>query len=109
MIYYYKQIHNNGLNIDYTTSEKMAGLEGMNLTTTEAPVKAYNGLYYLRSDAPAKPPETTEEKVTRLESEYDMNRWQREAILAEGSPYSTYTKNKAQEIETLADELRNSK
>lgn len=35
-----------------------------------------------------------------------MNRWQREMILAENSGASAYSKNKAQEIETLAEQLR---
>ena len=52
------------------------------------------------------PEPTLEEQVVRLEREYGMNRWQREGILAEGSLYSEYTKNKAQEIETLAEQLR---
>ena len=52
------------------------------------------------------PEPTLEEQVVRLEREYGMNRWQREGILAEGSLYSEYTKNKAQEIEELAENLR---
>lgn len=53
---------------------------------------------------PAEP--TLEEQVSALESKYQMTRWQREGILAEGSLYSEYTKAKAQEIEDLAAELR---
>ncbi|MBR4682753.1 MAG: hypothetical protein IKP06_05580 [Elusimicrobiaceae bacterium] len=49
---------------------------------------------------------TLEEQVIALERKYEMNRWQREGILAEGSLFSDYTKAKAQEIETLAEELR---
>ena len=45
--------------------------------------------------------------VNALENTYQMNRWQREAILADGSLYSEYTKQKAQEIEDLAESLRN--
>ena len=52
------------------------------------------------------PEPTIEEQVIRLEREYGMNRWQREGILAEGSLYSQYTKNKAQEIEEIAEQLR---
>ena len=52
------------------------------------------------------PEPTIEEQVVRLEREYGMNRWQREGILAEGSLYSQYTKNKAQEIEEIAEQLR---
>ena len=49
---------------------------------------------------------TIEKQVVALENRYKMNRWQREGILAEGSLYSEYTKTKAQEIETLAEQLR---
>ena len=49
---------------------------------------------------------TLQEQVVALENQYGMNRWQREGILAEGSLFSDYTKTKAQEIETLATQLR---
>lgn len=49
---------------------------------------------------------TLQEQVIALENQYGMNRWQREGILAEGSLFSDYTKTKAQEIETLAAQLR---
>ena len=45
-------------------------------------------------------------KVIELEQKYNMCRWQREIILAENSCASDYTKQKAQEIEELAKELR---
>lgn len=69
--------------------------------------QAHNGLWYLVGYAPAEPAPTVYEQVTQLEKQYEMNRWQREGILAEGSLYSPYTKQKAQEIEDLAKELRN--
>ena len=68
--------------------------------------QAYNGEWYLKGYAPAKPEPTLEEQVSSLEQTYGMTRWQREGILAEGSLYSKYTKAKAQEIEDLAKELR---
>ena len=68
--------------------------------------QAYNGEWYLKGCAPAKPEPTLEEQVASLEQTYGMTRWQREGILAEGSLYSEYTKSKAQEIEDLAKELR---
>ena len=68
--------------------------------------QAYNGQWYLKGYAPAKPEPTLEEQVSSLEQTYGMKRWQREGILAEGSLYSEYTKAKAQEIEDLAKELR---
>ena len=52
------------------------------------------------------PEPTLEEQVIALEHQYNMCRWQREGILAPNSEYSDYTKNKAQEIEDLAEELR---
>ena len=68
--------------------------------------QAYNGSWYLKGYAPAKPEPTLEEQVASLEQTYGMTRWQREGILAEGSLYSEYTKAKAQEIEDLAKKLR---
>lgn len=48
-----------------------------------------------------------ETQVASLEANTGLIRPMRENILAEGSAYSSYTKAKAQEIETLAEELRN--
>lgn len=50
--------------------------------------------------------EIKKQKVVELEEEYNMCRWQRELILAQNSGASDYTKTKAQEIESLAKELR---
>lgn len=61
------------------------------------------GIY---ADSPVPHIPTIEEQVIALEYQYQMNRWEREGILAEGSLFSEYTKAKAQEIETLAEELR---
>lgn len=49
---------------------------------------------------------TIEEQVIALEQQYQMCRWQREMILAEGSSASDYAKEKAQEIEDLAEQIR---
>ena len=68
--------------------------------------KGYNNLWYLNGYAPSEPSPTIEEQVKKLEEDYGMNRWQREGILSENSPYSSYTKQKAQMIEDLAKELR---
>lgn len=56
-----------------------------------------------------KPEPTIQEQLEAKENEYQMNRWQREGILAQNSEYSDYTKNKAQELEDLAEELRKKK
>lgn len=50
--------------------------------------------------------ENLKNKVSDLEYEYNMCRWQREIILAENSGASDYTKTKAKEIENLAKGLR---
>lgn len=47
-----------------------------------------------------------ESQVSGLEAQTGLIRPMREGILAEGSNYSEYTKTKAQEIEDLAQELR---
>ena len=79
------------------------------LGMTEQDVEqAYNGSWYLVGYAPVKPEPTIQEQVNALEAQYQMNRWQREMILAEGSSASDYAKVKAQEIEDLAEQLRNS-
>lgn len=67
---------------------------------------AYDGNWYLFGYAPAKPAPTIEEQVKEKEKDYQMTRWQREIILAEGSGASEYSKAKAQEIEDLAKQLR---
>lgn len=80
----------------------------INLGFSEQDVEqAYNGQWYLAGYAPVKPPETLEEKLNRLEKEYKMNRWQREGILAPNSEYSAYNKAKAQELEDIAEQIRN--
>lgn len=71
--------------------------------------QAYNGSWYIAGYAPEKPAETLQEKLDRLEMEYQMPRYVREAILAEGSPYSDFTKARAQELEDIAEQIRNNK
>ena len=68
--------------------------------------QGYDGNYYLKGYVPQKPQPTIQEQVITLEKKYQMNRWQRELILADNSGASDYTKQKANEIETLAKELR---
>lgn len=48
-----------------------------------------------------------EEQVAEKEAKTGLIRPMRENILADNSAYSAYTKAKAQEIETLAEQLRN--
>ena len=50
--------------------------------------------------------EIKKQQVIMLEQQYNMCRYQRELILAENSGASQYTKDKAQEIENIAKELR---
>ena len=89
--------------VGFGTNNKFYASIGMTEMEVE---QAYNGEWYLKGYAPAKPEPTLEEQVSSLEQIYGMSRWQREGILAEGSLYSEYTKAKAQEIEDLAKELR---
>lgn len=64
------------------------------------------GAYYEVVENSPAPKPTIEEQLIMLENDYQMNRWQREGILAEGSLYSDYTKAKAQELEDLAEQIR---
>ena len=68
--------------------------------------QAWNGNWYLKGYAPAKPEPTIEEQVSKLEAETGLTRIMREMVLAESSGASDYVKAKAQEIEALATELR---
>ena len=69
--------------------------------------QAYNGQWYLAGYAPQQTEkERLQQQVEQKETEYGMTRWQREGILAQNSEYSQYTKVKAQEIEDLAEQLR---
>lgn len=49
---------------------------------------------------------TIQEQIIKLETETGMTRAIREIILAEGSSASEFVKNKAQEIEDLAEQIR---
>ena len=62
-------------------------------------------IYKIVKNQPYVP--TKEEILIQKEREYGMNRWQREGILAENSEYSDFTKTRAQELEDLAEEIRN--
>lgn len=88
-----------GLGIDTEYYESI-GMEEMDVE------KAYNGSWYIEGYAPEKPAETLQEKLVRLEEEYQMPRYVREGILAEGSPYSDFTKTRAQELEDIAEQIR---
>ena len=68
--------------------------------------QAYNGEWYLKGYAPAKPEPTLEEQVAQMEAETGLTRVMREMVLAENSGASDYVKAKAQEIEDLAKQLR---
>ena len=68
--------------------------------------QAWNGNWYLKGYAPAKPEQTIEEQVAKLEAETGLTRIMREMVLAENSGASDYVKAKAQEIEDLAKQLR---
>lgn len=103
---YFKTDENKKVLIS-TKSEKYASFLGLTECCEEKELeKAYNGEWYVKGYAPKKPEPTIEEQVAKLEQDYNMTRWQREGILAEGSLYSEYTKAKAQEIEDLASQLR---
>ena len=68
--------------------------------------QTYNGEWYLKGYAPAKPEPTIEEQVAKMEAETGLTRVMREVVLAENSGASGYVKAKANEIEDLAKQLR---
>lgn len=96
----YGELVNHKLKIENQVEAKKKGLP---LVDVE---EAWDGTLWEVGYAPAKPAETTKEKLIRLEGEYQMPRWAREEILAEGSSYSDFTKARAKELEDLAKEIR---
>ena len=70
-----------------------------------AHIEPVNGVYTIMENAPVAEP-TTAEKVQVLEQKTGLTRAVRELVLAKNSGVSAYVKNKAQEIEKLAEELR---
>lgn len=68
--------------------------------------QAYNGQWYLSGYAPTKPEQTIQEQLLELERTTGYTRAIRELILAENSGASEYVRTKAQEIETLAEQIR---
>lgn len=105
MILYAKIINEQTKEVQVGIGEDSVYFASLGMTEMDVE-KADDGAWYLVGYAPEAPKPTIEERVLQLESEYGMNRWQREGILAEGSLYSDFTKAKAQELEDLAKELR---
>lgn len=72
--------------------------------------QGWDSKWYLAGMVPEQPSYdvkiTDEEKLRDLENENNMFRWQREMILSEGSNASIWAKNKAFEIEKLAQKVR---
>lgn len=87
------------------TLKFMPQFAGLELKETERPIENCEW-----ADTPEyiakKHRQELEQQVAGLEAQTGLIRPMREGILAEGSAYSEYTKNKAQEIEDLAEELR---
>ena len=105
MLVYAKVVNEQTKQCDIALGNDDKYYESIGMTKQEVE-QCYDGSYYLKGYAPQKPEPTTKEKVVALEKQYQMNRWQREIILADNSGASEYTKTKAQEIENLAKELR---
>lgn len=105
MIMYAKIVNEQTKQCDvgFGTDDKYYQSLGMSKQDVE---QGFDGSWYIKGYAPAKPEPTTQEKVVALEKQYNMCRWQREIILSENSGTSDYAKQKAQEIEDLAKELR---
>ena len=99
-------LHDTDKNRIQTTLKYMPQLAGLALQETQRPIE--NGEW---ADTPEyiakKQHKELETQVAALEAETGLIRPMRENILAEGAMYSDYTKAKAKEIETLAQQLRN--
>ena len=110
MTYYIEQdgqikLHDTDKSRIQTTLKFMPQYAGLELKETERPIENCEW-----ADTPEyiakKQRQELEQQVAGLEASTGLIRPMRENILAEGSAYSEYTKNKAQEIEDLAEQLR---
>ena len=94
------------LNKPYTNKQRMDFIvaenhnKGYEIKETETALEAWGHTQEEQSRI------DLESQVAQLEATTGLIRPMRENILAEGSAYSDYTKQKAQEIETLAEQLR---
>ena len=99
------KLHDTDKNRIETTLKFMPQYQGLELKETERPIEncewADTDEYIAK-----KHRQELESQVAGLEAQTGLIRPMREGILAEGSSYSEYTKTKAQEIEDLAQELR---
>lgn len=89
-----------GDNIKYYESLGMINLEVE---------QAYNGSWYLKGYAPAKPQPTLQEQLEGLEKQYNMPRVIREGILGNPTMYSEFNVNRARDLEDLAKKIRDLK
>ena len=105
MIKYAKVVNEETKECNIGTGTNTAYYKKLGMVEMEVE-QAYNGAWYVKGYAPAAPEPTLEEQVAKLEAETGLTRIMREGILAEGSPYSAYAKEKALEIEELASQLR---
>ena len=105
MIAYSKIINEETKLVVVGTGTDSAYYQSIGMTPMEVE-QAYNGAWYVKGYAPAKPEPTIEEQVIKMEAETGLTRVMRELVLAENSGASEYVKGKAQEIEALAKEVR---
>ena len=110
MTYYIEQdgqikLHDTDKNRLVTTLKFTPQYKGLEIKETDRPIENCEW-----ADTPEyiakKHRQELESQVAGMEAQTGLIRPMREGILAEGSEYSEYTKTKAQEIEDLAQELR---
>lgn len=99
------KLHDTNKTRIQTTLKFMPQYKGLELKETERPIENCEWADTLEYIA-KKHRRELENQVAGLEASTGLIRPMREGILAEGSAYSEYTKTKAQEIETLASQLR---
>lgn len=99
------KLHDTDKNRIETTLKFMPQYAGLELKETERPIENCEW-----ADTPEyiakKHRKELENQVAELEASTGLIRPMREGVLTEGSSYSEYTKTKAQEIEDLAQKLR---
>lgn len=108
MIKYAKIVDNDKKMVDVGLGTNEEFYKSIGMTQMEVE-EAYDGQWYLQGYAPAKPEPTLEEKLAKLEEQYNMPRVIREGILGNPTMYSEFNVNRAKELEDIAEKIRQAK
>ena len=102
---YAKIINNNTKEVQVGLGSDIEFYKSLGMIEMEVE-QAYDGNWYVKGYAPAKPEPTLEEQLFILEKQYNMPRVIREGILLNPAMYSEFNVKKAKELEEIAKKIR---